>query len=142
MAEQGTSGFLGGSEYRFYQLYPPVHPTRKSMQRPAPDIQFYAARDYGNRAGIWRLMEVMDRYGVRGSVSLNFAVCDHHPEIIEACVKRKWELFSHGVYNTRFQYGMNEEQHREFIEDVIETIKKHSGQKLAAGYRPRSATPR
>ena len=120
----------------FYELYPPPHPTRKDMARPAPDIQFYTSRDYGNRAGLWRLMEVMDRYGVRGSVSLNVAVCDHHPEIIEACLKRDWELFSHGVYNTRFQYGMSEEQHREFIEDVIATIKKHSGQKVAGWLSP------
>ena len=80
------------------------------MSRPAPDVVFYSHRDYGNRAGVWRMMEAMDRYGVRGSVSLNVAVCDHHPEIIEACVERDWELFSHGVYNTRYQYGMSEAQ--------------------------------
>jgi allantoinase len=120
----------------FYELFPPIHPTRKDMARPAPDIQFYAHRDYGNRVGLWRLMDVMDRYDVRGSVSLNVAVCDHHPEIIEACLARNWELFSHGVYNTRFQYGMSEDQHREFIEDVIATVKKHSGQKVAGWLSP------
>ena len=120
----------------FYELYPPAHPNRSDMSRPAPDPQFYAHRDYGNRVGVWRMMEVMDRYGVRGSVSLNVAVCEHHPEIIEACVKRNWELFSHGVYNTRFQYAMNEDQHRELIEDVMATIKKHSGQKVAGWLSP------
>ena len=42
-------------------------------------------------------MEVMDEFNVRGSVSLSAAVCQHHPEIIEACNKRKWEFFSHGI---------------------------------------------
>src|SRR5690606_36436530 len=58
------------------------------------------------------------------------------PEIIEACVSRDWELFSHGVYNTRYQYGMDESQQREIIEDSIETIRKYSGQKLAGWLSP------
>lgn len=120
----------------FYETYPPPNPVRQDMSRPAPDVVFYSHRDYGNRTGVWRMMEAMDRYGVRGSVSLNVAVCDHHPEIIEACVERDWELFSHGVYNTRYQYGMSEAHHRELIEDVIETIKKASGQKLAGWLSP------
>ena len=120
----------------FYETYPPPNPVRQDMSRPPPDVVFYSHRDYGNRTGIWRMMEAMDRYGVRGSVSLNVAVCDHHPEIIEACVERDWELFSHGVYNTRYQYAMSEDQHRELIEDVIETIKKASGQKLAGWLSP------
>jgi len=120
----------------FYETHPPPNPVRQDMSRPAPDVMFYAHRDYGNRVGVWRMMEAMDRYGVRGSVSLNVAVCDHHPEIIEACVERDWELFSHGVYNTRYQYGMSEAHHRELIEDVIETIKKASGQKLAGWLSP------
>ena len=120
----------------FYETHPPPNPVRQDMSRPAPDVVFYAHRDYGNRVGVWRMMEAMDRYGVRGSVSLNVAVCDHHPEIIEACVERDWELFSHGVYNTRYQYGMSEAHHRELIEDVIETIKKASGQKLAGWLSP------
>lgn len=120
----------------FYETYPPPNPVRQDMSRPPPDVVFYSHRDYGNRTGVWRMMEAMDRYGVRGSVSLNVAVCDHHPEIIEACVERDWELFSHGVYNTRYQYAMSEDQHRELIEDVIETIKKASGQKLAGWLSP------
>jgi len=120
----------------FYETHPPPNPVRQDRSRPAPDVMFYAHRDYGNRVGVWRMMEAMDRYGVRGSVSLNVAVCDHHPEIIEACVERDWELFSHGVYNTRYQYGMSEAHHRELIEDVIETIKKASGQKLAGWLSP------
>ena len=39
-------------------------------------------RDYGNRIGIWRIMEVLTRYGIRASAALNSEVCDHHPEII------------------------------------------------------------
>ena len=62
-----------------YELDPPLNPSRTPWARPVPDVLHYAWRDYGNRAGIWRMMAVMDRYGVRGSISLNVAVCDHFP---------------------------------------------------------------
>ena len=120
----------------FYELNPPINPSRAPWARPAPDVPAYAMRDYGNRAGHWRMMEVMDRFGVRGSVSLNVAVCEHHPEIIKACVERDWEFFSHGIYNTRYCYGMDEAQERAIIVDSIETVEKHTGQRIAGWLAP------
>lgn len=120
----------------FYEFNPPVNPVRKAWPRPDPDVSGYSHRDYGNRVGFRRLMEVMDHCGVRGSVSLNVAVCDHHPEIIKACAERGWEFFSHGVYNTRYTYGMSAEQERELIRDVQATIKKHSGQDVCGWLSP------
>ncbi len=40
-----------------------------------PDVLNYSWRDYGNRVGIWRMIEVMERYGVKGTVALNADVC-------------------------------------------------------------------
>ncbi len=119
-----------------YEIDPPVNPLRAPWARPHPDVAGYSWRDYGNRVGLWRMMEVMDRHGVRGSVSLNVAVADHFPEIIEACVARGWELFSHGVYNTRYTYGMSEAQERALIEDVRLSILKCSGQTLKGWLAP------
>jgi peptidoglycan/xylan/chitin deacetylase (PgdA/CDA1 family) len=120
----------------FYELEPPKNPTRAAWARPAPDVLNYSYRDYGNRAGFWRMAEAMDRCGVRGSVSLNVAVCEHHPEVIAACVERGWELYSHGTYNTRYLFHLSEEQERAVIQDSIDTIKKASGQKLDGWLAP------
>lgn len=120
----------------YYELDPPVNPSRGSWPRPVPDVVTYSNRDYGNRAGHWRMMEVMDKYGVRGSVSLNVALCDHHPEIIAECKAREWEFFSHGIYNTRYCYGMDEAQERAIIEDAFATVEKHTGQKIAGYLAP------
>ena len=32
-----------------------------------PNVRNWAVRDYGNRIGIWRIMEVLTRYGIRAS---------------------------------------------------------------------------
>jgi allantoinase len=120
----------------FYELQPPPNPARPAWGRPIPDVLHYAWRDYGNRVGIWRMMQAMDRYGVRGSISLNVAVCDHFPDIAAACRERSWEFFSHGVYNTRYTYGMDPAQERAFIEDVKASVMKWSGQELAGWLAP------
>ena len=120
----------------FYELEPPKNPSRAAWARPAPDVLNYSYRDYGNRAGFWRMAEAMDRCGMRGSVSLNVAVCEHHPEIIKACVERGWELYSHGTYNTRYLFNLSEAQERAVIQDSIDTIRKASGQKLDGWLAP------
>lgn len=120
----------------FYELNPPANPKRTAWPRPLPDVNLYSNRDYGNRVGHWRMMEVMDRHGVRGSISLSIALCDHHPEIIEACAARNWEFFSHGIYNTRYCYGMDEAQERAIIQDSIDTVMRATGQKIDGWLAP------
>jgi peptidoglycan/xylan/chitin deacetylase (PgdA/CDA1 family) len=120
----------------FYEFAPPVNPQRPGWPRPSPDVVGYSQRDWGNRVGHWRLMELLDKYGVRGSVSLSIGLIAHHPEIIEACNARGWEFFSHGVYNTRYSYGMNEAQERALIEDSIKTVMDATGQRIRGYLAP------
>jgi len=120
----------------FYELNPPVNPLRKAWPRPSPDVLMAASRDYGNRAGHRRVMDVMDKYNVRGSVSLNIGLIDHHPELIEEAKERDWEFFSHGIYNTRYSYEMDEAQERAILEDSLESVMKATGQKLAGYLAP------
>lgn len=120
----------------FYELNPEPNPIRTPWPRPNPDVVGYSHRDYGNRAGWQRMMRAMDENGFRGSVSLNVALCEHHPEIIKACADRGWEFFSHGIYNTRYTYGMTRDQERAIIKDSRETIAKWTGQTLDGWLSP------
>ena len=120
----------------FYEIAPPPNPSRRAWARPEPDVSNYSYRDYGNRVGFWRMLEAMERHGVRGSVSLNVAMCQHCPEIIEACSRAGWEFYSHGTYNTRYMLGLSEEQERALIQDSIDTIRDCTGQKLDGWLAP------
>src|SRR5581483_4707238 len=40
----------------------------------APDIRNHSRRDYGNRVGVWRVMETLAKHNVRGTVALNAEV--------------------------------------------------------------------
>ena len=110
-----------------YELNPPANASRTPWPSPFPSVAGYSIRDYGNRVGHMRQMKVLDKYGIRGSISLSSALIDHHPEIIELCKERDWEFFSHGIYNTRYTYGLTEDQERELIQDSIDSIKNATG---------------
>lgn len=120
----------------FYELDPPQNPQRKPWATPHPSVPGYSIRDYGNRVGHERQMALLDKYGIKGSISLSVALCEHHPEIIDMCRERQWEFFSHGIYNTRYTYGLSEAQERAMIQDSIESIYKHTGQKCAGYLAP------
>ena len=112
-----------------YELNPPKNDFRTPWPVPFPPLPGYGIRDYGNRVGHVRQMELLDKYGIRGSISLSSALIDHHPEIIELCKERDWEFFSHGIYNTRYTYGLTEDQERELIQDSIDSIERATGTK-------------
>src|SRR5215471_10324293 len=52
--------------------------TANAEHAKIPNVRNWAVRDYGNRVGVWRIMEVLTRYGIRASAALNSEVCHHH----------------------------------------------------------------
>jgi allantoinase len=92
-----------------------------------PDVVMWSDRDYGNRVGIWRLMEVLDRYRIRASVALNSLLCDHHPVIIEEGNKRKWEWMGHNESNTRRLNEAPPGEEAQIINRTLSTIERATG---------------
>ncbi|HJM22718.1 MAG TPA: polysaccharide deacetylase family protein, partial [Acidimicrobiales bacterium] len=114
-----------------YEYLPPRDPRRNPWPRsPHPEVQGYSHRDYGNRVGFWRMLDVLDEYGVRCTASTNLAVFEHYPDIGKAMTDRGWEIMSHGIYNTRYLSSLTEEEEREFYVDCVDTLRRHTGQEL------------
>ncbi len=68
-----------------------------------PDVLNYAWREYGNRVGAWRCLELFDALRLPAGVIANTAILDHCPELIDACVARGDELIAHGHTNAEHQ---------------------------------------
>lgn len=96
-----------------------------------PDVLNYSWRDYGVRVGIWRMMEIMDRFGIRGTAALNADVCDYYPQIIEAGSAAGWEWMGHGATNSQNLANLDEAEERTLIGSVLDRIE------AAVGKRPR-----
>lgn len=88
----------------------------------APDVRNHSRRDYGNRVGIWRLMEVMEANGVRGTVALNGEVAQHYPRIIQECARLNWELMGHGMTNSVVLTGLERDAEAALIAQTRRAI--------------------
>jgi peptidoglycan/xylan/chitin deacetylase (PgdA/CDA1 family) len=111
-----------------------------------PDALNYGWRDYGPRVGIWRLIEIFDRYGVRPSVLLNSDVATRYPQIIEAGRRRDWAWLAHGRTNSTIHSGMEVDEEREVLRDIVDTIERATGTRpkgwMGPGLSETFATPR
>lgn len=94
-----------------------------------PDPLNYGWRDYGVRVGIWRMVELLDRLGLRPSVLLNADVCAKYPEIIEAGRERQWGWLAHGKTNSVPQQGMTADEERVFLREILDTIESSTGRR-------------
>ena len=92
-----------------------------------PDVLNYSWRDFGVRVGIWRLMEVMEKHGVKGTVALNSEVCARYPRIVEAGNALGWEWMAHGSTNSVLLNDQTEEEERSLIREVIDAIETGVG---------------
>ena len=92
-----------------------------------PDILNYSWRDYGVRVGVWRLMESMEKYGIKGTAALNADACDYYPQIITAGNDLGWEWMAHGVNNSRLMANMAEADERLMIRDVVDRVTRGTG---------------
>ncbi len=91
------------------------------------DLHAYAERDYGNRVGVWRIMDVLDKYGARATVALNADVCRFERGVVEAGVERRWEWMGHGMSNSQRLVGLDEAAERQLIGKVAKIIKDTTG---------------
>lgn len=94
-----------------------------------PDVLNYSWRDYGVRVGIWRMMEVMQKHNIRGTVALNADVCAEYPRIIRAGNDLGWEWMGHGKNNSTLMSGHAEAEERKMIREIHDTISKSTGRK-------------
>lgn len=90
-----------------------------------PDIANYSWFDYGTRVGFWRLKEVLDKHGIRATMSLNATVCTDYPRIVEESKKSNWEFLAHS-YTQRVM--SLEEDERDTIRRTVQLIEKTTGQ--------------
>ena len=87
----------------------------------------YSWRDYGNRIGFWRLMDMFDDLQIPVQHQLNTAIYDECPDIPERIRSRNDEFLGHGYTNSEEQGGLSEQKEKDLITECTATITKHEG---------------
>jgi allantoinase len=106
---------------------------RTALPAPAggatiPDVPNFAWYQYGQRVGIWRLFDTLERYGARATLSINSALCREYPQIVERAVSAGWEMMAHGVLQRTMA---TVEDERAVIDEALAELE------AATGTRPR-----
>jgi peptidoglycan/xylan/chitin deacetylase (PgdA/CDA1 family) len=115
---------------------PPTHTPPHSMN-PYPDYVTVTFREYGHRIGIFRMMEVFDRYGVKATVPMDAYTADRYPRLIDECSRRGWELIGHGVTQRQaISNLMSEREERDYIERSIAALRRATGREPAGWLSP------
>ena len=90
----------------------------------SPDIPNYSWYDYGMRVGFWRMKQILNNFNLPCTISLNAAVCEEYPRMVQSCLDSGWELLGHGYIQ---QVLHREPDERATIRKTIEVIRKFSG---------------
>ena len=103
---------------------------------PQPDVLNHGWREYGNRVGAWRCLELFDALGLPTGALINTALYDHCPELVQACVARGDELIGHGHSNAERQGVLDEAHERALLVRCRERMQRESGQTPAGWLSP------
>lgn len=102
------------------------------MQTAYPDYRHYTSRDYGNRVGVWRLLDLFAKHGVAATFAVNGAVAERYPALIAAIVAGGHEIVAHGRdMDDTIASPADEDRERAIIAGSLDMIER------AAGTRPR-----
>lgn len=94
---------------------------------PQPDVLNYAWRDYGNRVGVWRLLELFDQLNVPVAVLVNSTIYDYCPQVMAAFRQRGDEVVAHGRTNSERQSTLTEVEEQALIEETTQRITQQEG---------------
>jgi allantoinase len=95
---------------------------------PHPDVLNYAWRDYGNRVGVWRMLELFEALSFPVTVLLNSSLYAYCPEVVAAFRARGDEIAGHGRSNAERQGVLAEADEAALIAETTAAITRHEGQ--------------
>jgi peptidoglycan/xylan/chitin deacetylase (PgdA/CDA1 family) len=91
---------------------------------PMPDVPNWAWHEYGNRVGFWRMLNVLDRLGIKAALAINGKAIATYEPIAKAAHERDWEFIGHGFGQKNMQKVADE---RDDIRKTKDAIREFTG---------------
>lgn len=88
---------------------------------------------YGGRVGIWRLLDILDKHGVKATFNVCGVTARDYPKSAIAIVERGHEIAGH-THTHRIQYNLPYEDEVWEVRQTVETIKNVTGARIV-GWR-------
>jgi allantoinase len=94
---------------------------------PQPDVLNFAWRDYGNRVGVWRLLDLFDQLAFPTTALVNSAIYSYCPEVMARIRQRGDEIAGHGRTNSERQGVLSESEERHLIQEATSVLTDAEG---------------
>jgi peptidoglycan/xylan/chitin deacetylase (PgdA/CDA1 family) len=102
-----------------------------------PDLRHYTLRDYGNRVGIFRLMNTLKERGLVASAAVNGAVAMRYPSLVAKVDALRWELIAHGRDMDSLHYGgLPEETEVELVGTTLRQLRSAAAKPIRGWLSP------
>jgi len=85
--------------------------------------------EFGSRVGIWRILSVLDRYGVRPTIFACGQAVERNQRAAQAFAERGYDIVGHG-YRWISHFGLSEAEERAHIRKATESIQRTTGQRI------------
>ena len=96
--------------------------------RPFPDYARISHREYGHRVGIFRILDVLEKHGIKATVAMDAETAKANPYLVNHCLQRGCEIIGHGISASQMiTSGMPEEEEREYLNASIEALRRATG---------------
>jgi peptidoglycan/xylan/chitin deacetylase (PgdA/CDA1 family) len=101
-----------------------------------PDYASLAYGEYGGKAGIWRIMDVLGRNNVKGTIDTNGRVAEQFPDALKQLHAAGHEIVGHGWANDIYLTSLEPEKERELIRQTLNSIASVTGQRPVGWVSP------
>ena len=93
-----------------------------------PDWLTWSQRAYGNRVGVFRILDVLDQFGLTPSVALGSAAAKQCPELVDELSRRNACFMAHGDFAShRITSTMTVDEERAFIAAARDAVAAATG---------------
>ena len=107
------------------------------LTMPYPDYRHYTSRDYGNRIGIFRILDALHEFGIPASVAANAAVAERYPALIREVLDRGHEILAHGLDMDHLHHsGLAYDEEVAVVRRSLEILRGVSGQPVTGWLSP------
>ena len=94
----------------------------------SPDWLTWSQHEYGNRVGIFRVLDVLDRFAIVPNAALGAAAAERYPELVDAFLRRGACFLAHGSHaTTRITSHMDAAEEAAFIAASRDAVTKATG---------------
>lgn len=102
-----------------------------------PDYREWSWKDYGHRVGLFRVLDLLDRYGLRATAAIDAETCRHYPRVVEELRRRGIELACHGLSASDVHHeGLDEDVERARIAEALEVVGAAAGRPVRGWLSP------